>query len=316
LKQGPSRRRSGGTYRGVRPPPQPSPRGGGLPDLLVAGSIALDALEGPYGRLDDELGGSALYFALAAALITPVQVVAPVGADARERVENLLSGRRVDSGGLRVLDAPTYRWSAREMGGRNRDLGSRDSIYDAWAPEAPAGFGGWAFAGSMRPDRQLQAVDGLRGAQLLAADAMLSYVAAQPAPLAGILEAVGWFFCNHLEFRALGGEDPEGFRRQWRLEGLVLKDGPLGVTAYSAAGAEHVDAVAGRRVLDTTGAGDTLAGGLLARWLVTGGRPEGLRDALRWGVACASLAIEDVGLRAIARATPEALAERVLEVPA
>ena len=58
MKQGPSPRRSGGTYRGVRPPPQPSPRGGGLADLLVAGSIALDALEGPYGRVDDELGGS------------------------------------------------------------------------------------------------------------------------------------------------------------------------------------------------------------------------------------------------------------------
>jgi sugar/nucleoside kinase (ribokinase family) len=286
------------------------------PDLLVAGSIALDALEGPYGRVSDELGGSALYFALAASLITPVQVVAPVGADAQEQVERLLRGRPVDSGGLRVLDAPTYRWSARDVGGRNRDLGNRDSIYDAWTPEPPAGFTGWAFAGSMRPDRQFQALDGLRGCQLLAADAMLSYATAHPAFLAGILGAVGWFFCNRLEFAALGGGKPDEFRRQWGLEGLVLKDGPQGVTAYASPGPEHVDAVAGRPVVDTTGAGDTLAGGLLARWRVTGGRPEGLRDALRWGVACASLAIEDVGLRAIARATPEALAERVLEVPA
>jgi sugar/nucleoside kinase (ribokinase family) len=168
----------------------------------------------------------------------------------------------------------------------------------------------------MRPDRQFQALNGLRGARLLAADAMLSYATAQPAFLPGILEAVGWFFCNHLEFQALGGEHPDQFRRHWALQGLVLKDGPHGVTAHIAAGAEHVDAVAGRPVIDTTGAGDTLAGGLLARWLVTGGRPEGLRDALRWGVACASLAIEDVGLRAIARATPETLAERVREVSA
>jgi sugar/nucleoside kinase (ribokinase family) len=285
-------------------------------DLLVAGSIALDTLEGSYGRVTDELGGSALYFALAASLITPVKVVAPVGADAQERVERMLSGRPLDTGGLRVLDAPTYRWSARGVGGRNRDLGNRDSIYDAWTPEPSAGFLGWAFAGSMRPDRQFQAIEGLRGAELLAADAMLSYATAQPAFLARILDAVGWFFCNHLEFEALGGKEPDRFRRHWRLDGLVLKDGPLGVTAYAAGGAEHVDAVGGRPVVDTTGAGDTLAGGMLARWRVTGGRPEGLRDALRWGVACASLAIEDVGLRAIARATPQALAERVREVPA
>jgi sugar/nucleoside kinase (ribokinase family) len=286
------------------------------PALLVAGSIALDTLEGPYGKVQDELGGSALYFALAASLVAPVRVLAPVGADAAERVRQVLAGRPVDRAGIQVLDAPTYRWSARAVAGRNQDLGNQDSIYDAWRPAPPAGFRGWAFAGSMRPDRQLQALAGLGGAELLAADAMLSYITAQPGLLPRILEAVGWFFCNHAEFRALGGEDPEAFRRHWGLSGLILKDGPQGVTAYTGSGNEHVAAVGGRPVVETTGAGDTLAGGMLARWRATGGRPEGLREALRWGVACASLAIEEVGLRGIARATPLALAERLREVPA
>ena len=39
--------------------------------LVVAGSIALDTLEGPFGRVTGELGGSALYFALAASLLGP-----------------------------------------------------------------------------------------------------------------------------------------------------------------------------------------------------------------------------------------------------
>jgi sugar/nucleoside kinase (ribokinase family) len=55
---------------------------------------------------------------------------------------------------------------------------------------------------------------------------------------------------------------------------------------------------------------------MLARWRETGGRPETLREALRWGVACASLAIEEVGVRGIARATPETLTKRLAEVPA
>jgi sugar/nucleoside kinase (ribokinase family) len=286
------------------------------PGLLVAGSIALDTLEGPYGKVADELGGSALYFALAASLVSPVRVLAPVGADAAGRVREVLAGRPVDLAGLQVLDAPTYRWSARAVAGRNQDLGNQDSIYDAWQPVPPAGFQGWAFAGSMRPDRQLQAVAGLRGARLLAADAMLSYATAQPGFLPRILDAVGWFFCNHAEFRALGGEEPEEFRRRRSLAGLVLKDGPHGVTAYTGSGREHVAAVGDRPVVDTTGAGDTLAGGMLARWRATGGRPQGLREAMRWGVACASLAIEAVGVRGIARATPGSLAERLREVPA
>jgi len=275
--------------------------------LLVAGSIALDTLEGPYGRVSDELGGSAVYFALAAALVGPVQVVAPVGEDAVDRVQELFAGREVDVDGLQVLAAPTYRWSALDVGGRNRDLGSRDSIYDAWTPRLPAAFAGWAFAGSMRPDRQLQALRSLSGAELLAADAMLSYTKARPAVVGEILEVAGWFFCNLAEFRALGGREPDAFRRAHALRGLVLKDGPGGVTVHTSEGALHVDAMPGHPVVDTTGAGDALAGALLARWQLTGD----LREAVRWGVAAASITIEEVGVRALARATPGTLAGRV-----
>ncbi|HEX6348383.1 MAG TPA: PfkB family carbohydrate kinase [Candidatus Dormibacteraeota bacterium] len=276
------------------------------PGLLVVGSIALDSLEGPYGHVTEELGGSAVYFALAASLVGSVKLVAPVGEDAEPRVRSLFAGRDVDLSGLHVLPAPTYRWNALDVGGRNRDLGSQDSIYDAWTPRPPAGFSGWAFAGSMRPDRQLEALQGLSGAELLAADAMLSYTKARPAAVAGILDEVGWFFCNRAEFRALGGREPQSFRRRHRLQGLVLKDGAAGVTAYTESADLHQDAPAGQTVVDTTGAGDALAGALLARWRLDGD----LAEALAWGVAAASIAIEDVGVRALARATPRALAER------
>ena len=64
--------------------------------LLVAGSIALDTRDGPFGSVTEELGGSAVYFALAASLITPVAVSAPVGLDATARVTEILSSRPID----------------------------------------------------------------------------------------------------------------------------------------------------------------------------------------------------------------------------
>jgi sugar/nucleoside kinase (ribokinase family) len=69
-------------------------------------------------------------------------------------------------------------------------------------------------------------------------------------------------------------------------------------------------------VVDTTGAGDALAGGMLARWLSTGGQPGGLQDALVWGVACASITIAAIGVKGIAKATRKQLDERVTEVEA
>ena len=266
--------------------------------LLVAGSIAVDSLQG--GRIRDELGGSALYCSLAASRMVDVTMVAPVGRDCEQLVRSLL-GRRpaIDLAGLEVVDAPTYRWFADDLAGRNIDLGSQDSIYDHWTPRTPDGFRGWAFVGSMRSDRQLEAVRRLAGRGLLAADAMRSYVAAAPADAREILRLVDWYFCNEDEFAALGGGDPERFRTDWDLTGLVLKHGPGGVTAFTGSGAVHVPARPGP-VVDTTGAGDSLAGGMLARWLLLGGDPERLPEALEAGVDCAAVAISAVGVRGLA----------------
>jgi sugar/nucleoside kinase (ribokinase family) len=283
-------------------------------ELLVAGSVALDTRDGPFGKVEEALGGSAVYFALAASLVVPVKVVAPVGLDGAKQVAQAFSGRHIDTEMLQILKAPTYRWRARQKHGRNVEHGRSDSIYDSWKPTLPAGFGGWAFVGSMRPDRQAQLMGMLSGVPLLAADAMLSYVQARPPEARDVLRRAGWYFCNDEEFAALGGKEPDEFRRQWWLQGLVIKSGVRGVTAYTEYGVVRVPALSGRDVVDTTGAGDALAGGMLARWMSTGGVPGGLQDALVWGVACASITVSSIGVKGIAKATREELQERVAEV--
>ena len=284
------------------------------PELLVAGSVALDTRDGPFGKVKETLGGSAVYFALAASLIVPVKVVAPVGVDGAKSLAQAFSGRRIDIDGLQILEAPTYRWRAHQEHGRNVDLGSSDSIYNHWTPAVPEGFDGWAFVGSMRPDRQAQLMEMLSHVRVLAADAMLSYVQARPPEARDVLRRSGWFFCNQEEFVALGGKDPDEFRRQWWLKGLVIKSGASGLAAYTEYGVTKVPALTDHPIVDTTGAGDALAGGMLGRWLSTGGEPVGLQDALVWGVACASITIESVGVKGIARATRKDLDERVAEV--
>lgn len=285
-----------------------------VPQLLVVGSIALDTRDGPFGAINEALGGSAVYFALAASLIVPVKVSAPVGHDAVDEVARAFDDRPIDTELIEVIDAPTYRWTARQEHGRNVDLGSTDTIYRRWEPIVPQDFTGWAFVGSMRPDRQAQAMKSLHSAHLLAADAMLSYVKEHRLESKDVLRRANWFFCNEEEFAALGGGTPEDFRRRWWLDGLVVKAGPGGVTLHTADGSIHVPALPKYPAFDTTGAGDAVAGGMLARWLSTGAQRGGLQDALICGVACASLTIESIGVRGIASATPKLLEERMAEV--
>jgi hypothetical protein len=53
---------------------------------------------------------------------------------------------------------------------------------------------------------------------------------------------------------------------------------------------------------------------MLAAWMEAGGGPGALPAALAHGIACASLAISAVGLRGLAEATPQDVAELVAEV--
>jgi len=48
--------------------------------VLVVGSIALDSVITPFGETADALGGAAVFFAMAGAVLAPVQVVGVVGA--------------------------------------------------------------------------------------------------------------------------------------------------------------------------------------------------------------------------------------------
>jgi len=43
--------------------------------LLVVGSVALDSVETPFGKAEDVLGGSGMFFSASASLLSPVQLV-------------------------------------------------------------------------------------------------------------------------------------------------------------------------------------------------------------------------------------------------
>jgi sugar/nucleoside kinase (ribokinase family) len=282
-----------------------------LARLLVAGSIALDSLQG--GRVRDELGGSATYFSLSASVIGPVAAVAPVGRDGEAIARAGLEARSgIDASGVEVVDAPTYRWFAEAGDAGNIDLGSLDSIYDGWRPRVPASYRGWAFCGSMRPDRQVEAARALAGCDLLSADAMRSYAESDPVETREVLELAGWYFANEEELAILGGADPDAFRRRWNLAGLVLKRGPGGATVFTDQGSHHEPAMFDPPAVDTTGAGDCLAGAMLARWQQLEGRADALPEAMRWGVAAATIGISGIGVRAISNATVADL-ERLVE---
>ena len=70
--------------------------------VLVVGSVALDSVETPFGKADDVLGGSAVYFSASASHQTPVQLVGVIGDDFPVEKLGALTSRGVDLAGLEL----------------------------------------------------------------------------------------------------------------------------------------------------------------------------------------------------------------------
>ena len=98
--------------------------------LLVVGSVAFDALESPYGKVERVVGGAATYFAVAASFFAHVSIVAIVGDDFTEKDAAIFRGRRIDTEGLE--HAPGKLWRSRYDAEQNLivvNSGHRDFIY-------------------------------------------------------------------------------------------------------------------------------------------------------------------------------------------
>ena len=78
--------------------------------ILAVGSVALDSVETPFGKVQDALGGSATFFSASARFFSPVSVVAVVGKDFPEAHLKLLKKLGVDVQGIQKEEGKTFRW--------------------------------------------------------------------------------------------------------------------------------------------------------------------------------------------------------------
>jgi sugar/nucleoside kinase (ribokinase family) len=110
-----------------------------------------------------------------------------------------------------------------------------------------------------------------------------------------ILERVSCLFMNRREATALSGgkadDDPAGTALALAASGLasgVISAGRGSVVGFDLGGLFTIEPPSPRRVADSTGAGDALAGATVAALM----RGKGLRDAVRDGLAAALLTVE------------------------
>lgn len=112
-----------------------------------------------------------------------------------------------------------------------------------------------------------------------------------------VISYITWLFLGDTEAQLLFGTDEaqkvDEVIRGWGFvgQGLIIKQGEHGATAYTSDGAKHVEAKQVVQVVDTVGAGDGFNAGFIAGFL----RGENLRDALDLGALIGAYAVTSAG---------------------
>jgi sugar/nucleoside kinase (ribokinase family) len=279
-------------------------------ELVVVGSVALDSVKTPFGKVDEVLGGSATFFSYAASFFTRVRLVAVVGADFPQPHLDLLAGRGVDLSGLRTSDGPTFRWAG-EYGydlNEARTLDTRLGVFADFRPELPPAFRAtpFLFLANIDPELQLAVLRQVERPRLAALDTMNFWIQGKRADLRRVLAEVDAVLVNDAEARMLA-EEPNLVKAARKILGwgpstVVVKRGEYGVLMVNASGFFFVPAFPLESVFDPTGAGDTFAGGFMGYLARAGAVDEAtLRRAIVYGSVLASFTVEDFSLNRLMR---------------
>ncbi|HEX2037625.1 MAG TPA: PfkB family carbohydrate kinase [Chloroflexota bacterium] len=294
-----------------------------MPSVLCVGTVGLDTVETPFGRVEGSLGGSASYFTVAAATLgTRTQLVSVVGEDFPQEYHQLLAGQQADLAGLQVLPGECFRWAGRYHFDMNlRDtLDTQLNVLAEFRPHLPESFrdAPFVFLANIDPVLQLDVLEQMRAPRLTMLDSMNYWISGSREALTRALSRVDVVLMNEEEVRQYTGTHNllKGAREIMALGpgNLIIKKGEYGAVLLQGDSFFYCPAYPLEDVKDPTGAGDSFAGGFLGYLAQQGELTMAhLRRALVYGSVVASFAVEDFSVKRLTTVTREEIQRRYRE---
>jgi len=273
--------------------------------LLVVGSVAFDAIESPYGKVDRIIGGAATYFAVAASFFTHVNLVGIVGDDFSKKDESIFERRKIDTSGLERAPGKSFFWA----GKYSQHLNERETlvtdlnVFANFNPKLTEKFRNskHVFLANIAPALQRSVLKQVKGSpKHVALDTMNYWIERTPAELRETLKHVDILMINDSETRQLSSEHNLllAARHIFKMgpSTLVVKRGEYGAMMVDKNGVFSVPAFPLEEPHDPTGAGDSFAGGFMGYLAgANSGNDVTLRRAMVYGSVLGSFAVEEFG---------------------
>lgn len=291
--------------------------------LVVVGSVAFDSVETPQAVRERVLGGSAVYFSLAARFFTTVRLVGVVGEDWPAEYTALLHAHSVDTAGLQVVPgAKTFFWRGRYHANMNEreTLDVQLNVMANFNPVLSEELRRckFLFLANGSTKMQLNVLSQCVGPMLTVADTMDHWIRTEPQELRELMGRVDGLVLNDSEAKLLAERDSLlGAGRALLEMGprfIVIKKGEHGALFFSKHEMYVLPAYPTDRVVDPTGAGDSFAGGMMGYLAEQADyTPETLKRAMAYGIVAASFTVEDFSVDRLLKITREDVELRMEE---
>jgi len=275
--------------------------------LITVGTMAFDAIETPFGKIDKIIGGSATYGAYAAInFVKPVQQISIVGDDFPKEEMDELKKRGVHLDGVEIVPGKkSFFWSGRY----HEDMNNRDTLITDlnvladFNPKVPDSYQGAEFLmlGNLAPSIQSSVISQLKERpKLIVMDTMNLWMEIAMPDLTETLKQVDMLLVNDAEARQLTGQFSLVKAAKTIMtmgpKYLIIKKGEHGALLFHGNDVFFAPALPLEEVFDPTGAGDTFAGGFIGHLAKTGDISfENMKRAIIVGSAMASFCVEKFG---------------------
>ena len=293
--------------------------------VIVVGTMAFDAIETPFGKIDQIVGGSATYVAYAASnFVKPIQQVSIIGQDFPEEEMAELTSRGVQLEGVEIVPGKkSFFWSGRY----HLDMNSRDTLVTDlnvladFNPIVPDSYQDAEFVmlGNLDPVVQKKVIQQLKTRpKLIVMDTMNFWMEIALPQLEEVLKMVDVLMVNDSEARQLSGHFSlvKAAREIMKMgpKYLIIKKGEHGALLFHGDRVFFAPALPLEEVFDPTGAGDTFAGGFIGHIAKTRDISfDNMKTAIIVGSAMASYCVEKFGPQRLKEITREDIDNRIRE---
>ncbi|MFC1653293.1 PfkB family carbohydrate kinase [Patescibacteria group bacterium] len=288
---------------------------------FICPTMAVDKIHFKEHCLNNVVGGSATYAALASSIFCETALSSIVGNDFPLDYLDLLESKGVDISGVYKSKRKSFHWEARY----SADLGKVTTIknemnafedYDAKKVKPLSKDSFAAFVSNIDPEIQGKIVKNLPKNTIKILDSMELWMIEKRDHLIKVLEDVDVFTISEGEAKFLVGKDlplPEMIETLMLLgpKVIVYKKGEHGLSVYGKLGNFIVPSYPLVYAVDPTGAGDVL-GGAIAGVLSALGRFDmrSMRTAALLGSILASYTVEAYGTEILESITKEEVLNR------